>query len=271
MLICMTIYPYVSAVAATQGYSDPEGLFLHMNIDYQPIRIYSAIDQFDAYEQPDTQTDGAPDKAVNGTFTLVGSTYTDTTVRLYCPTAGIPTDYWGNCANYTPNPVTVSDRLLIGYQVPFDTVNVTLNIARSGGTVTWQYWNGSNFSSLPLASDTTNGLTATGTVTFPPPSNWVPSVVNGSQSKYWVQITVSGAGTNPSLSKVYGDNLVSACSYGTCARGWNPSACVSGHINVGTPVEYCAIPAFWFYGKVPSASAAAGLWECIQRFLWQSG
>ena len=87
----------------------------------------------------------------------------------------------------------MSDRLLIGYQVPFDTVNITLHTARSGGTVTWQYWNGSSFSSLALATDTTSGLTATGTVTFLPPSNWVPSVVNGSQSKYWVQITVSGA------------------------------------------------------------------------------
>jgi len=130
----------------------------------------------------------------------------------------------------------------MGYQVPFDTVNITLRTARSGGTVTWQYWNGSNFSSLTLASDTTNGLTATGTVTFLPPSNWVPSVVKGSQSKYWVQITVSGASFNPSLAKVYGDSLLSACTYGQCARGWNPATCLSGHINIGTPVEYCGTP-----------------------------
>ncbi len=119
------IYPYVLGTAATQGWSDPEGALLHMNIDYQPNHAYSAIEQFDAYEQPDSQTMGAPDKAVNGVFTLVGSTYTDVTVQAYCPTAGIPTDYWGNCANYPPNPVTVSDRLLIGYQTPFDTVNIT--------------------------------------------------------------------------------------------------------------------------------------------------
>ncbi len=236
------VYPYVFGVAARQGYSDPEGLLLHMNIDYRPNRAYSAIEQFDAYEQPDSQTSGAPWLAVNGIFTLVHSKYTDVTVRAYCPTVGIPTDYWGNCANSPPNPVTVSDRLLIGYQIPFDTVNVTVHRGRSGGTVSFQYWNGSSFTPLPSTTDTTSGLTTTGTVTFPPPSNWVPSVVHGSRSKYWVQITVSGAGTNPVLSKVYGDNLLSACSYGTCARGWNPSACVSGHINIGTPVEYCAIP-----------------------------
>ena len=236
-------YSYVLATAATQGWSDPEGPFLHMNIDYQPRPIYSGIDQFDTYEQSVGDSPGMPTNAVNGIFTLVGSTYKDVTVPAYCPTSGIPTDYWGYCANYPPSPVTVSDRLLIGYQIPFDTVNITLHTPRSGGTVTWQYWNGSSFSSLTLASDTTNRLTTTGTVTFLPPSNWVPSVVHGSQSKYWVQITVSGASTNPSLSKVYGDNLLSACSYGQCARGWNASACVSGHINIGTPVEYCGTPA----------------------------
>ena len=231
------IYTGVLATAAAQGWPDPEGPLLHMNIDYQPSPIYSGIDQFDAYEQIDSQTSGLPANAINGIFTLVGSTYTDVTVRAYCP-ATVPVDYWGTCLHYPANPVPVSDRLLIGYQTPFDTVNITLNTARSGGAVTWQYWNGSNFSSLALATDTTNGLTSTGTVTFLPPSNWVPHVVNGSQSKYWVQITVSGASTAPKLARVYGDNLLT----GGYARGWNPSTCVAGHINIGTPLEYCGTP-----------------------------
>jgi hypothetical protein len=233
------IYTYVLATAATQGWSDPEGPFLHMNVDYSVGAGYSAIDQFDAYEQSSGNFSGQPAAAVHGVFTLVGSTYTDVTVRAYCPTAGVPTDYWSICANYTANPVTVSDRLLIGYQVPFDTVNINVQTARSGGTVTWQYWNGSSFSSLTLASDTTSGLTASGTAKFLPPSDWVPHVVNGSRSKYWVQITVSGAGTNPKLAKVYGDNLLTAGKL----RGWNACSGGSGHINIGTPVEYCGTPA----------------------------
>jgi hypothetical protein len=238
------IYTYVLATAATQGWSDPEGPFLHMNVDYQPATAYSGIDQFDAYEQANGDfSPGQPAYAVHGIFLLTQSGYTDITVQAYCPTSGVPTDYWGLCANYPPSPFTISDRLLIGYQVPFDTVNITLLTPRSGGTVTWQYWNGSSFSSLTLMSDTTGGLTTTGTVTFLPPSNWVPSVVNSSQSKYWVQITVSGARINPSLYRVYGDNLLSACSYGQCARGWNPGACLSGHMNIGTPLEYCQVPA----------------------------
>src|SRR5271166_1057117 len=238
------LYQSVLSTAASYGWPDPEGPLLHMNIDYQPNPIYSAIDQFDAYEQSSAAsgTQGLPTAAVNGIFNLVGSTYTDITVQAYCPTSGVPTDYWGTCANYPASPFTVSDRLLIGYQIPFDTVNITLHTPRSGGTVTWQYWNGLSFSKLPLASDTTGGLTTTGTVTFLPPSNWIPSGIHGSQSKYWVQITVSGAGPNPSISKVYGDNLLSACTWGQCARGWNASACVAGHINIGTPVEYCGTP-----------------------------
>jgi hypothetical protein len=235
------IYQYVLSTAAAQRWSDPEGPLLHMNIDYRPSTTFSGIDQFDAYEQSFSESAGLPSNAVNGVFTLTGKTYRDVTVQSYCPTS-VPTD--GGCASYRPNPVTVSDRLLIGYQVPFDTVNITLHNPRSEGTVTWQYWNGSSFSSLTLATDTTSGLTATGTVTFLPPSDWVPSVVHGSRPKYWVQITVSGVSTKPSLAKIYGDTLLSACSSGSgqCARGWNPSACVSGHINVGTPVEYCGTP-----------------------------
>ena len=269
-ILLTDIYSYVLETAATQGWSDPDGPFLHMNIDYQPSPIYSGIDQFDTYEQSVGDSPGMPAYAINGIFTLVGSTYKDVTVQAYCPTSGVPTDYWGYCANYPASPVTVSDRLLIGYQIPFDTVNITLHTPRSGGTVTWQYWNGSSFSSLTLASDTTNRLTTTGTVTFLPPSNWVPSVVHGSQSKYWVQITVSGASTNPSLSKVYGDNLLSACSYGQCARGWNASACVSGHINVGTPVEYCGTPASGSTAKFRQQARHTRLPRSLQRFLRQS-
>lgn len=239
------IYKHVLGTAATQGWADPEGPLLHMITDYSTTTPFSGIDQFDAYEQDRITGQGNPVWAVRGVFTLVGSTYTDVTVRAYCPTT-VPLG-GGPCGSYTPNPITVSDRLLIGYQVPFDTVNFTVNTGRSGGAVTYQYWNGSAFATLTPASDTTSGLTTTGTVTFLPPLDWVPSVKNGSQSKYWVQVTVSGAGKshNPIIGKVYGDNLLTSCSVGTghCNRGWKPSACLSGHINAGTPVEYCGTPA----------------------------
>ncbi len=127
------IYTYVLTTAATQGWSDPEGPFLHMNVDYQPTPAYSGIDQFDVYEQSQGANPGQPALAIHGVFLLIGSAYTDVTVPAYCPTSGIPTDYWGVCASYPASPFTVSDRLLVGYQIPFDTVNITLHTPRSGG------------------------------------------------------------------------------------------------------------------------------------------
>jgi hypothetical protein len=255
-LYAYEIYPFVLGTAATQGWADPEGVLLHMNVDYPSVStagggsLYSGGDQFDYYEQSGAVgTLGKPTLAVNGAFLYNGSSYTDVSVRLYCPT---PVQLDGACGSYTPNHVTVTDRLLLGYQTPFDTVNVTLDAPRSGGSVAWQYWNGTSFSSLTIATDTTNGLTTTGTVTFLPPSNWVPSVVHRSRSKYWIQVTVSGTSKHPKLAKVYGDSLTTlhgsnACNTSgssfICQRGWNPSACVSGHINQGTPVEYCQVPA----------------------------
>ena len=107
-------------------------------------------------------------------------------MQLYCPDSSL-------CSGYTPSYTTVSDRILIGYQTPYDVMNINVHTANSG-TVTWQYWNGTSFASLTTASDTTNGLQNDGSVTFLPPSNWQPHVVNGSQPKYWVQATI-GSGT----------------------------------------------------------------------------
>lgn len=251
----MQLYPYVWATYATQGWANPETALLHMTkADYSPAggvtSAYYGIDQFDAFEQSHlVGTLGNPLNAVHGVFTRVGSTYTDVSVRAFCPDT--------SCSSYHPNPVTVSDRLLIGYQNPFDVVNFTIGTGRVGGTPTYQYWNGASFTALTPVSDTTSGLASTGVLTFAPPSDWAPAAIQGSYSKYWIQVTISGASTNPVISKIYGDNLVTTgCAYGngSCARAWKPSACVSGHINIGTPLEYCAVP-------VSTATA---------RFRWQA-
>ena len=59
-----------------------------MNIDYQPSPIYSGIDQFDAYEQPNSQTNGRPSLAINGVFTLAGATYKDVTAAIVLSNLG---------------------------------------------------------------------------------------------------------------------------------------------------------------------------------------
>src|ERR1035438_3167043 len=193
------IYQFIYGTAVTQGFADPEGLLLHMKADYTVGTTYAGIDQFDAYEQPGNTGGNFGNSllARDGVFTLVGSTYTDKSVQAYCPAT--------SCSSYTPAPFAVSDRLLIGLQIPFDIVNFTINTGRVGGTATYQYWNGSAFATLTTASDSTSGLTTTGTITFLPPSAWAPSIQHSSQSKYWIQVTISGAGTNPIVGRIYGD------------------------------------------------------------------
>ena len=93
------IYQFVLATAANQGWSDPEGPILHMTTDYAVsggMNRYSGIEQFDAYEKAPGRGGwaGQPVDSRNGIFTLVGSTYTDVTVQAFCPTSGVPTDYW---------------------------------------------------------------------------------------------------------------------------------------------------------------------------------
>lgn len=245
--------------ATTQGWADPEGFMLHMSANYYVANGRSGQDMFDYYEQPAGSGQGRPSLAVNGVFTLVGSTYTDVTKRAYCPVTTPLAD--ASCSGFTASPIQVSDRLLIGQQIPFDTVNFTITTARVGGAVTFNYWNGTSFVPLFAATDTTNGLTTTGTLTFTPSANWVPAVKNGSQSKYWIEAVVSGAPTtSPVVGRIYGDNLTSACSYGsgTCQRGWNPATCSSGHVNVGTPVEYCAVPSSSASAKFRQQARALG-------------
>jgi hypothetical protein len=229
-------YNDIIAMAAANGFADPEGAFLHFKADYSNTDTYHGYDQFDMYEQHLASGYGDPIWATKGIFTLVGPTYTDRTVDAYCPNS-----LTAACNTHAVHTITLSDRILIGDQIPFDVVNLTLTTPGVGCKITWQEWNGSAFATVTPASDTTNGLTTTGTVTLTPLSTWVRSVVNGSQLKYWAQVTATGCSTAPVIGRIYGQSP-QASGFAT-NWGWNPSACISGHINVGTDVEYCAAPA----------------------------
>lgn len=219
------IDPYIHDLSAVEGFFY-EDVMLHMNADYIATQPWQNLDQFDFFEQFQYADTGPGNYtfSVNGAFTLVGTTYTDVTVNLY------------DNAHFT----TVSDRLLLGYSEPFDLATFTVSTARVGGTASYQYWNGSAWTALTAASDTSSGLTATGTLTFNPPANWAKTVVHGSRAKYWIQATVAGASTNPILQQVHGDNWISH-SGSNNSRGWSPTA--SGRINIGLGnLEYNPTP-----------------------------
>lgn len=246
-------YQYAYPMAIANGFSNPENLWLHAKIDNAPSGSLQYGDLFDLAEQNNNNIGpGAPATAINGIFTLVGSTYTDVTA-----------------ASYTTGPGTVSDRLLIGLHIPFDTVNVgTVPTPRVGGSVSYQYWNGTTWAALPSVTDGTSGLTAAGATTFPPPSNWARHIVNGSQSKYWIQITVSGAGTNPVLGSIKGDTLLT----GSNERGWQGCTGTgdSGGLNLSDPeLAYCASPGTGHTAKFRQQARIVG--NGSNKFSWNPG
>ena len=102
-----------------------------------------------------------------------------------------------------PASEDTSDYVAIGYsqkfrKVIFDNANGTAGV---GGTVSWQYWNGS-WTALTGVSDGTTGFTAAAadgqTLTFTVPTDWVTTSLNGSQNLYYIRAIVTGTySTNP--------------------------------------------------------------------------
>ena len=105
----------------------------------------------------------------------------------------------------------------------------------------------------------------TGAVKFNPPSNWKPTVVNGSRSKYWVRMSVTGATTSPVLSKVFGDDWFSHYGTNNC-RGWNKTD--SHRINVGLGnLEYNPTPPATATARFRYQARATGSWAHNYTFM----
>jgi hypothetical protein len=243
------IYTTVKSSAAAHGFTYEDSL-LHMNTDYQVSSgmTWQNLDQFDAFEQPSSiGSSGTPSTAVHGAFLYDGSAYTDITASAYTGT----------------NHITVADEIFLGYAEPFDQVNFTIATAGSK-SVAWKYWNGSAWESLTLRSDSTSSLSASGQVLFAPPSNWAPTVVNGSMSKYWVQATVSGAGTSPIVSKIYGDNWLVTSGSNNC-RGWNSTSNTLVNVGLGN-LEYNPTPPTGTTARFRYQARVTGIWAPNSNF-----
>lgn len=237
------LYDSVKASARSHGFFYEDTL-AHMNTDYQinPSLVWSNISQFDAFEQRSTGGSGSPSGAVNGAFLLSGGTYTDVTSSIYDGA----------------HSVTISDRLLLGYAEPFDQVNFEL-ATKGSRSVTWQYWNGTQWSNLSITSDGSASLSQNGQVLFSPPANWTPNSINGSRVKYWVQVTIAGqGGTSPVASKVYGDDWLSQTGSFNC-RGWNAND--SHRINLGMGnLEYNPTPPTSATARFRYQARVTGIW-----------
>jgi Putative Ig domain len=227
------VYLYVIDDAATNGW-DHEAMMLHATQDYSPQTGdgWFNIDCFDIFEQVAgaaiSGNTGTCATAQNGVFLYTGS-YTDVTHGIYAGTCG------ATCT------IANSDIMYFGYAEPFDQVNFTLATFQSGGTVTWQYWNGSAWATLAV-TDGTSSFTSNGQVYFSPPTDWALTVVNSSHTKFWVRVTVSGSpATPPKITTAKGDNWAATGSY--TQRGWKSSTCISGLKTLTyNSTQYCPNP-----------------------------
>lgn len=202
------------AVASGFNY---ENMLLHARTNYTHRvvgTIWSQLDKFDAFEN------------ANGVLRSVDdSSYTDLTGTAY------------------NGSVTLSNRMYIGYEEPFDRIN--MQFSRFGQSVNsqFQYWDGYNWKNLTI-SDGTNRFTANGRIQFTPPYDWAPRKINNSRNKYFVRILFNSATTLPVTSRIYGDNWLNGAN--NAGRGWDYNS--GSIINKGRPTEYNPTP--------PAASSA---------------
>ena len=115
-------------------------------------------------------------------------------------------------ADWTVFPATeaVGDYAAFGYtstftQLKFDYANGTAGV---GGTVSWEYWNGTTWTALSGVTDNTNSLTvavADGlTVTWTLPTDWATRTLSSVESLYYVRARINTVyTTNPILDQGY--------------------------------------------------------------------
>jgi hypothetical protein len=82
----------------------------------------------------------------------------------------------------------VGDILDLGSATPFDFVRLTFDTTPNGGTRTWQYWDGSTWSTLTVSAGTgsANLTSSSNELTWTPPTDWTTTTVNGA-SAYWIR------------------------------------------------------------------------------------
>ena len=108
--------------------------------------------------------------------------------------------------NVIPFPATeaINDYFAIGLVQKFEGLTVDTDTARSGGTLVWEYWNGSAWSTLTTLTDATNTLSTLGsqTVTWRTPIDWAAVSLNGEWPMFYVRLRVTATmTTNPILGE----------------------------------------------------------------------
>lgn len=126
-------------------------------------------------------------------YSTLTTTYTDNSFEANLP-SGIP--FFG-----LSNPSNINDIMYVGSKSHFDGVRFDIEIGRIGGTLVWEYWNGTNWVTLP-ATDPTNYLAQNGLLNFTIPSDWHQIIVNGQLAFYIRLRAVVAISLPPSIYEV---------------------------------------------------------------------
>jgi hypothetical protein len=106
-----------------------------------------------------------------------------------------------------------NDKLYIGKLTKFQEVRIEVNVAAVGYTsVTWEYWNGSAWTTLTTAG--TADFSADATFTFTVPGSWAQTTVN-SVTAYWLraQQTAASPATPATIDNIGRQALVENTDY----------------------------------------------------------
>jgi len=104
-------------------------------------------------------------------------------------------------SNTTSDVQTVSangDALYLGKSYLFDAISWGIAVPGSGGTITWQYWNGSIWANLSFNGSSSPNFTSSGWAHFTAPADWAATSVNGEgTSYYYIRALSSAYSTSP--------------------------------------------------------------------------
>ena len=160
-----------------------------------------------------------PNDMFDQIFHVVSATNTWTDDTAASNTFGL---YTGDILN------VIGDYFYVGKYNTFEEIYLDFNTLKSsGGIFSLEYWDGSNWTTLP-ATDGTAGFTQDGSYTFTAPIDWAPTTVNNVPDLYWARIGVASGTftTEPTLrwclpSQNIIDNQVLSNQEFDGSTGWN--------------------------------------------------
>lgn len=173
------------------------------------------------------------------------------------------TDYTTAANNATVGDVVLlpavpvaDDAFYIGLAVPFGSLSIAISTAGVGGTVVWEYYNGTSWVSLSDVEDNTVGFTAapaTVITAWTPPSDWATTSVNSQGPFYYVRARVTSAGSSGGVGSFI--DIGSTPIYlGEPIRGvvgWKDND-QNSWLGAGTPAKLYAVSGSFVYDITPA-------------------